>query len=83
MTHAGKCVAQAFAFTQHMIVCLVLQAELSLYETSSSGYDFFPAQQPIDLFAQEQHRIKLIAGVVHAHPNEMDMIGHETVDRRE
>src|SRR3989442_1740360 len=66
----GEGVATSFLFAQDVIVRLMLPLATS-------------AQRWFKMRAQEFHGIELIALAAQAHPDEMQMIGHETVSGTE
>jgi len=60
------------SFTHYRIMSLFLQFELhSIWGA--------PLQLSSEILSQKSHRIQLICGDPHSHPNQMHVIGHQNI----
>jgi len=66
-TNSRKCAAFTLILTQNVVVGLVLE--------------FIRLEHGCQLSAKKSHRIKLVAFASHSHPDEVQMVRHQTVSR--
>ena len=69
MANAGKRIAAAFLFLQHMVVGLMLE--------------FLRRKSRFEVRTQESHAVALVGIRAQTHPDQMPVVGHQAISRAE